>query len=315
MLNTHNNLTPNQAKNLRDNIIWEKIKHITVKEMFDVWLTTLKNITRKNYRSGFNKLVEFGIFNPDLSLQAFSLINHDAVIDQIKLLPMSEMTRQARAALYISFTRYLSRKFKGIFFKAIPCLDGNDKTFYKVHEKVVTNAMNQAQWTVFFDELKKINYRDYLIGKITLQGGKRINEVLTLKTDQINWDTREITFYQSKTKGAIKKIIITYPLSIMEELKNYLNGRKDYVFITRNQKPLALPQLINTFSKAGKKANIPFKITPHVLRASAVTYLKKQGFDDAQIMKITGHATGDMVRAYDKSDIADNPSKKINLII
>jgi len=32
------------------------------------------------------------------------------------------------------------------------------------------------------------------------------------------------------------------------------------------------------------------------------------------IMKITGHASGEMLRAYDKSERADNPTKKVNLV-
>ena len=73
-------------------------------------------------------------------------------------------------------------------------------------------------------------------------------------------------------------------------------------------------QVAVTFAKAGKEAGIPFKITPHVLRASAVTYLKQQGFHDSDIMRVTGHATSEMVYAYDKSARSDNASKKVNLI-
>ena len=40
-------------------------------------------------------------------------------------------------------------------------------------------------------------------------------------------------------------------------------------------------QLNMTFAKAGRASGIPFKVSPHVLRASAVTYLKQQGFQDA----------------------------------
>lgn len=38
------------------------------------------------------------------------------------------------------------------------------------------------------------------------------------------------------------------------------------------------------------------------------------GFSDSDIMKITGHASGEMLRAYDKSERADNPTKKVNLV-
>jgi integrase len=63
-----------------------------------------------------------------------------------------------------------------------------------------------------------------------------------------------------------------------------------------------------------QNAGIPFKITPHVLRASTVTYLKQQGFQDSDIMRVTGHASSEMVYAFDKSTRADNASKKVNLI-
>jgi integrase len=52
--------------------------------------------------------------------------------------------------------------------------------------------------------LEKINPRDALIGKVALQGGKRIREVLNLRTEQIDWNKREITFAQSKTRGVSK---------------------------------------------------------------------------------------------------------------
>jgi integrase len=99
----------------------------------------------------------------------------------------------------------------------------------------------------------------------------------------------------------------------MKRLQEYIGERKGYVFITRFGKPVMI-NLALTFAKAGKEAKIPFKITPHVLRASAVTYLKQQGFQDSDIMRVTGHASSEMVYAYDKSARSDNASKKVNLI-
>nr|WP_079979275.1 tyrosine-type recombinase/integrase [Candidatus Protochlamydia sp. R18] len=71
---------------------------------------------------------------------------------------------------------------------------------------------------------------------------------------------------------------------------------------------------MKTFAKAKEAAGIPFKLTPHVLRATTVTYLKQQGFQDSDIMRVTGHASSEMVYAYDKTTLPDNASKKINLI-
>lgn len=303
-----------QAKTLRDQITWQRMESLPLEEILLEWLSTLSERTRINYKSGLNKLAESGIINPFVSLQSFSLVNHDAIVDRIKQLPMAETTRQARAALYISFTRYLSRRFKGVFSKAMPSREGTEKTFFRVHEKVVTEAMNQKQWTAFFSQLEKINPRDALIGKVALQGGKRIREVLNLRTEQIDWEKREITFTQSKTKGVSKQTVITYSETIMQELRELVGDREGFVFISVKGNPVILNQVANTFGRAGKLAGISFKVTPHVLRASAVTYLKQQGFADSDIMKITGHASGEMIRAYDKSERADNPTKRVNLI-
>ncbi|WP_320408606.1 tyrosine-type recombinase/integrase [Candidatus Protochlamydia sp. R18] len=162
--------------------------------------------------------------------------------------------------------------------------------------------------------MDKINSRDCLIGKVILQGGKRVSEVLSLQIHQIDWEHCEIAFPQSKMKGVYKETVITYSNSIMERLREHIGERKGHVFITRFGKPVMINQVAVTFAKAGKEAGIPFKITPHVLRASAVTYLKQQGFQDSDIMRVTGHASSEMVYAYDKSARSDNASKKVNLI-
>lgn len=307
--------TYEQASSFKSNLIWKQLDSISVEEAISHWLPTLSPKTQISYRSGIKKLIELGWLNPMMNLQQFALVNHENVIDRIKLFQdWAENTRQARAACYISFTGFLSRRLQGMIKKAVPNKEGHAKTFFNVYEKVKTPAMTQAQWISFFRELEKINPRDCLIGKVILQGGKRVNEVLLLQINQIDWSLKEITFVQSKMRSHYKETVISYPDSIMNQLKEYVGGRSGRVFITRSGKPVMINQLAVTFAKAGKAAGIPFKVSPHVLRASAVTYLKQQGFQDSDIMRVTGHATSEMVYAYDKSSRADNASKKVNLI-
>jgi integrase len=307
--------TYEQAKSLQANLVWKKLDEISIGEAIAYWLPTLQQKTRLNYQSGMKKLFELGLLDPLMTLQAFALINHEALVDRIKLVhEWSECTRQARAACYISFTNFLSRRLQGVVRKAMPSREGSAKTFFKVREKVKTSAMTHAQWIAFFSELEKINPRDCLIAKMILQGGKRVQEVLALQTHQIDWDQCEVTFLQSKMRGLLKETVITYPESYMQKLKEYVGERRGVVFVTRSEKPVMINQLASSFSRAGLQGNIPFKITPHVLRASAVTYFKQQGFDDSDIMKVTGHSSAEMIYAYDKSSPADNASKLVQLI-
>lgn len=125
----------------------------------------------------------------------------------------------------------------------------------------------------FFEHPSKINHRDCLIAKLALQFAKRINEVLNT-VDKIDWGRREIVFTQLKTKGVHKETAITYPNMIMESLREYIGSRHGLVFVMRTVKEVPLCQLAKTFARAGKLALIPFKISPHVLRVSVVTFLK-----------------------------------------
>lgn len=125
--------------------------------------------------------------------------------------------------------------------------------------------MTQAQWIRFFEALEKISPREALIAKVLLQGGKRVNKVLSLQVSQIDGERRKVTFTQSKTNGLKKETTITYSESIIIKLRDYIETRTGYVFITRFGKPFRLNRLTVTFANAGLKAGLPFKITPHAL--------------------------------------------------
>jgi len=101
----------------------------------------------------------------------------------------------------------------------------------------------------------------------------------------------------------------------MKASEEYIGVRQGTVFITRTGKSVPRIQLASTFAKAGKNANIPFRVTPHTLRSSNVTFLKQQGFGVSEIMKVTGHASAEMIYAYDKTDMAENASKRFNLTL
>jgi integrase len=304
-----------ETKRSQKQLLWEQLETITVNDAAELWLSTLNSRTRINYQSGLRKLTEFGLISPLMTLQAFALINHETIIDQIKLRSSwTECTRQSRAACYISFTRFLHRRSQGMISRAIANREGHAKTFFRVYDKVKTFAMTQSQWVLFLEALESISSRECLIAKLILQGGKRANEVLSLKTQDIDWDRRKIVFDQSKTKGMKKSTTITYPQSVLDKLKAYIGERSGTVFITRSGKPIMMTRLAQTFAKAGETAGIPFKVTPHVLRASTVTYLKQQGFQDTDIMKVTGHASAAMVCAYDKTAQETNATEKVQLV-
>lgn len=114
-----------EAKRSQKQLIWKQLQTITVNEAVELWLSTLNPRTRINYQSGLRKLAELGLLSPLMTLQAFALVNHEAIIDQIKLSPSwTECTRQSRAACYIYFTRFLHRRSQGMISRAITNREG-----------------------------------------------------------------------------------------------------------------------------------------------------------------------------------------------
>lgn len=313
-----------QAVEAKQEIIWQSLSSISLREAQKEWLSTIQNpCTRKSYATSMKELMNRGFLNPHWSLQVFSLLSTEAIIDRIKTEPLlvkewSIRTREARISCLLSFTRYLSRKTEGIIRRGVPCKEGVDKTFSSRARKVKTEAMSRSQLVRFFEELDKINPRDAIIARLCLHGAKRISEVLALRTDQVDYEKRQIEFKQAKSKVSDDFTIISFERAaarvLLEKLKEYIGERTGLVFVTEKGKGLQKTQVDRNFAKAGFRAGIPFRVSPHNLRATAVTLWKEDGFSDSLIMHATGHSSSEMVHRYDKSDMADNVTKRSCLL-
>ena len=313
--NSLNNITHSQAQDLKTSYTWDRMGSITVYQEIECWLSTYKQLTSTSYRYHIQCIEAQGLIDSSVSLKSFSLVSHNSILDRIKQQQgQSEATRQARASAYISFTKYLYRKYDGKIGKAEPNTTQGSKTFFKIRDKCSTNAMTRSQWTDFLYELNKTNQGYYLLAVLMIQGAKRISEVLPLQTDKINWDTNEITYKQLKTGGTFRETYITYPARIMEQLKAYIGSKEGLVFTTCTGKQFQPSQISIAFAKAGLKANLPFHIHPHVLRTSAITAFFKEGLNANDILKISGHDSLNSVCAYDKSSLKDNATKRVSLV-
>lgn len=307
--------TYSAVKTAKQESLWQQLQTVMLEESLDFWYGTLPESTARSYQAGFYRLFELEVLQKEINLQQFSLLNHETIIDQIKLIQeWSEATRQARAAAFISFTGFLQRRTQSIIKKATANKEGANKTFFKVREKVKTNPLSKEQTPIFLNALEKINRRDALIAKLILQGGKRKGEVLELTIDGIDFYRNQITYRQSKTRGMEKVTVINYPKHVMDELVEYTNGRTGLVFVTRNGKKIAPFQIDRNFLKAGELAGIPFRVTPHVLRVTLVTRLKELKVQDTDIMKITGHANPAQLSSYDRSDLGNNASADFSFV-
>lgn len=312
--------TLSEAKAVRDEAVWKELSKMSLQQASLHFLQTLTGHTKRAYAAAFRSIFklfrEFKIFSPEASLQTLALSNVEFLLDEIRAkLPGSEATKQARAAAFISLTRYLQRATGGLIRAAQPNHEKTRPTFRQMRVTAATQSLTKVQWMKFLQALRQTSFRDYLVAKMVLQGAKRISEVLSARVEQIDWNRSQITFKQLKSKEIEKFTIITYPREFMEELQKYLGDRKEgVIFTTKFGKTLTQAHMYRAFKEAGKKSGAPFTVHPHVLRASAITHLSMQGYSVDQIMKVSGHADSKLVRYYDKTPIENNPSKEVNLI-
>ena len=316
LIKTLEHLDRDSAETFKRESLWKTMALFSLEDLIQEWLTYMTPRTKRNYLSGIRRLSSLGILDLHQSIQDFSFANHDTALDRIaNVKQWSDCSRQTRAAIYISLTRFISRKTEGMAKRAIPRTGEANRTFFRVREKVKTEALDITEWTRLIKSMETINHRDALIAKLCLQGARRIQEVLDVQIEQVNRFKRQILFRLNKTRGVIKDVIVTIPHSVFDDVLNYIGHRSSgYVFITSRNKPVYYTQVLKTLKKAAVIASINKRMHTHVLRTSAITHLRSLGFQDFEIQRLTGHSSSQMLNAYDKTSLENNTSQKVSLV-
>jgi integrase len=296
---------------------WKDLSDTTIQHALNLFLETLTHHTKIAYSNAFKKIFGYQILDGFKPLSFLVEANLENLLDSIQSqsIGVSVSTKQNRAAAFISFTRFLSRKTGGKIRQAIPNREKSNPTFRTDRHKAKTEALNELQCRQFFQAMNPTKPMDILIAKMLLQGAKRLNEVLEAKIENINWEKGQISFVQSKTTQRDKVTVITYSAEFMADLKKYLGDRESgLIFISKKGNKITKEQVYKKFVSVGEKAGIPFKVHPHTFRTTAITRFVGMGISADKIAKVSGHSSVDQVIYYDKTSIEDNITKQISLI-
>lgn len=316
IINPNTTISYQNASLMKKESVWEALDKITLRQSIDLFLKSLKEGTAECYMNAFNNFFIWGFLDPNMTLRQFSMINLESKLDQIRVAGTGmESTKQTRAAGFISFTGFLQRKTEGMIKKTIPNKEKGRKTFQKMREKTVCDVLTPEELRGFLAALKGISLRSYLIGGMQVQGAKRISEVLNSGIGDIDWKEGSIRFKQSKSDILEKETVVFFSVSFMEELKDYLGDRSSgSIFITSSGRKMGRSDIQPVYERAFKRAGINKRGFTHILRATTITELCKQGFGAEEIVNLSGHSSLQMVGYYDKSGAENNPSRKVNMI-
>jgi integrase/recombinase XerD len=145
-----------------------------------------------------------------------------------------------------------------------------------------------------------------LIIKVLLYTGIRVQELVNIKINDIDFDRCQIRI--NKGKGS-KDRIVPFPQDTRETLMLFTNAEKNkwavYLFESNRKKSFTTRGIRKILADYAIEAGMNQSISPHKLRHFLFTWLKKQGIDDALIQPYSGHKTRQSLEIYSKLSLAE----------
>lgn len=157
---------------------------------------------------------------------------------------------------------------------------------------------------------KSQNFQDMIIIKTFLYTGIRVSELVMIRLDDVDYDRCQIRINQGKGD---KDRIVPFPKPFKEVLAMHADRMREknatYLFESSWKRRYTDRGIRKILSKYAEKAGITRAISPHRLRHFLLTWLKKQGIDDALIQPYSGHATRQSLEVYSKLSIHEAQEK------
>jgi integrase/recombinase XerD len=153
---------------------------------------------------------------------------------------------------------------------------------------------------------KSQDTKHMILMKILLYTGVRVQELVKIILDDIDFDRCQIRINQGKGK---KDRIVPFPEAFRETLMLYVKAEKKYgghYLFESNRKGAYTPRGIRKIlAKYATKAGLKQSLSPHKLRHFLFTWLKKQGIDDALIQPYSGHESRQSLEIYSKLSLTE----------
>lgn len=189
--------------------------------------------------------------------------------------------------------------------------------FKKIREEfniVVTTQTRRLPYVPTEEELKRYynivwqtrNTKHMVLIKTLLYTGIRVQELVNVKMEDIDFDRCQIRINQGK--GG-KDRIVPFPHDFREILILFVNAERVngavYLFESNRKKPFTTRGIRKILADYATESGIQQSISPHKLRHFLFTWLKKQGIDDALIQPYSGHETRQSLEIYSKLSLSD----------
>jgi site-specific recombinase XerD len=186
----------------------------------------------------------------------------------------------------------------------------------KLPKALPRNILNEKDMNKLLNSLKDFNkgkdlierknlYKAHVVAELMYSTGARMNEVVKLKKEDINFYRGTIKLKDDKTGKEREGILNSYCEKVLriyvEEMKDYIvsdknGGNKDLLFGSLHNLRMSFPKIIN---KQCEKLKLG-KFKNHNLRHAFAVHLLKAGCDIRYIQDMLGHESLTSTQIYTK---------------
>ena len=150
------------------------------------------------------------------------------------------------------------------------------------------------------------NVQDALLIKVLLYTGVRVGELVKIQLADV--DLGQCLIRITAGKGG-KDRQVPFPPSFKEALSLHIQAQRTkgatYLFESRWKRGYSERGVRKILARYGEAAGLSHAISPHQLRHFLLTWLKKQGVDDAFIQPYSGHASRQSLEIYSRLALDD----------
>ena len=150
------------------------------------------------------------------------------------------------------------------------------------------------------------NFSDMVLIKLLLYTGVRVSELCNMHLSEVDFEQCQIKITAGKGH---KDRLVPFPISFKEALAMHVQQLKargaDYLFESSWKKKYTERGVRKILARYSRAAGLTQTISPHKLRHFLLTWLKKQGIDDALIQPYSGHASRQALEIYSKLALSD----------
>ena len=153
---------------------------------------------------------------------------------------------------------------------------------------------------------KTRKFADLVLIKTLLYTGVRVSELVAIRLDDVDFDRCQIRVNEGKGR---KDRVVPFPSAFKETLALHADALRKkgaaHLFESSWKRPYSDRGVRRLLERYATTAGLAHPISPHRLRHFLLTWLKKQGIDDALIQPYSGHDSRKSLEIYSQLAIGD----------